>query len=97
MLQMIQEELFAVESQEEMDVFKRIFAPLKPSLAAVKNQKHSAFIPVASCSTSTNKHIEPQKRLFTTKKSRTKESSERPSADELNTLAVQLLYREEGE
>lgn len=95
-LRLVQEELLKITSMEEMDAALKILAPLKPTLAAVRSQQELANnFPVASTSTPHNKNIMPQRRIFSTKKGRKpKATMAKPSAEEADNIAFQLLHRE---
>lgn len=68
-LRTIEEHLTNVDYFEEIKAIKKIIAPIGPTLNAIKNQKHldMPLMPLAK-KTSVNKNIEPQRRLFSTKK-----------------------------
>lgn len=92
-LQLIQDEISKVSTSEEMDAVEKMYAPMKPTLAAVRSQQQFAKKFVGESSkTPSNKKIEPQRRLFSTKKRKTQKASlAKPTAEEADMLAVQLL------
>lgn len=92
-LQRFKENLFASTSLEELHVFENILAPLEPTLAAVRNQQKSTFVPLVSSTIPHNKSITPQRRLFSTNTKKKKHQFlQKPSAEGSDTLAIQLLY-----
>lgn len=97
LLQYVQEEVLHVTSLNQIEAAERIFAPLKPTLAAVKSQDQSStnLTMTSSSNTPHNKNIQPQRRLFATKQCRKKKKAlKKPSAEEADVLAIHLLHRE---
>ncbi|CAG9763582.1 unnamed protein product [Ceutorhynchus assimilis] len=81
--QYILEQLAAVSSLEEMEAFERIVAPLKPTLAAVRDQLQSNYVPLKCASISAHKNIEPQRRLRIPDKFRKHETRDDKKQDSL--------------
>uniref|UniRef100_A0A6P7GVN3 Uncharacterized protein LOC114341342 n=1 Tax=Diabrotica virgifera virgifera TaxID=50390 RepID=A0A6P7GVN3_DIAVI len=93
LVQTIQELIFNTQTLEEIEAIKTIVAPIQPTLEAIRNnqaQRKSFPLPMIAPS---NKNIEPQRRLFKTKKApKTKKTLSVPSVDEMDTLARQLIH-----
>ncbi|XP_072401025.1 uncharacterized protein [Diabrotica undecimpunctata] len=91
--QTIQELIFNTKTLEEIEAIKTIVAPIQPTLEAIRNnQAHRKSFPLPM-TTPGNKNIEPQRRLFKTKKVlKKKKILSVPSADEIDSLAMQLIH-----
>ncbi|XP_050499982.1 uncharacterized protein LOC126880257 isoform X1 [Diabrotica virgifera virgifera] len=95
----LQNEIKLVNSIEEIEVFERNMAPIWPCLAAVRDHRKSHVgLPEVSASIKNippNKKIEPQRRLYRTKKQPKgkKLTLNKPSAQEADLLAAQLLLK----
>lgn len=89
LLASLQQQILGTRSLEEIELIKNIIAPIKPTLDAVRNSSSHLLNTVQNVPH--NKKIEPQRRLFTTKKSQKKRVLTAPTTDEGNVLALQLL------
>lgn len=90
-LAIFQQQILGTCSLEEIAAIKKIIAPIAPTINAIRNTKASYSLDSSSKNTPNNKKIEPQRRLFTTKKKRKAQVRPVVSSDEQDILAVQLL------
>lgn len=95
LLQVFREDVLQATSMEELEAIEKLMAPLKPTLAAVKNQQQAACSFPSSSTVPHNKIIQPQRRLFSTQKSKKKSklALKTPSAGEADVLAIQMLNK----
>lgn len=92
LLQRFQEILNKVDSEEDIEIVSRLIKPILPSIQARK----SKFLPTPEPTAPKVMKFEPQRRLFSTKKShkKTSLSISRPTNKEQDDIAAQLLFPE---
>lgn len=91
--QTLQECIFKTQSLDEIDAIKKIVASIPPTLEAIRTNiiNRKSFPP--SKRTPGNKKIEPQRRLFKTKKTfKRNKTLPVPSVKENDIIAISLLH-----
>lgn len=83
-----------VTSHKQLDALKKIMAPAKSTIAAIANTEIIPFSQNQSKKIPHNKNIEKQRRFYKTKKisKRTSNQLVQPDANDMDTIAVKLLY-----
>mgnify|MGYP007063902126 CR=1 FL=1 len=96
-LNMLQEVISSASSMEEMDAIDEIVAKIKPTISAM-HSKIGIFTSI-SRNIPANKNVEPQRRLFSTKKSSSKLSKSFQSMDteEKKKIALSLIITEDNQ
>lgn len=88
--------LKSATTMEQVDIFDKAIAPIGPILAGMSSTNFSTNCktPVhAKITVPHNKKILPQRRMFTTKKSKTKRKAKvsKPNSEESNAIAYNLM------
>jgi hypothetical protein len=82
----------SITSMEEVEVLKKMIAPIAPTLTAVRQKNSQIKIKARKILIPHNKKIEPQRRLFSTKKKKRCTSRLRkPNAEETEKIAISAI------
>jgi hypothetical protein len=82
----------SITSMEEVEVLKKMIAPIAPTLTAVRQKNSQIKIKARKILIPHNKKIEPQRRLFsTTKKKRCTSRLRKPNAEETEKIAISAI------
>ncbi|KAJ8910232.1 hypothetical protein NQ315_015924 [Exocentrus adspersus] len=87
-----------ISSFEELEAVKKIIAPIKPTIDALRYQKENINLAFPSTSrTPSNKKIVPQRKFFPTKKNIKRKRAKllKPSSEEANLLAIKALKKKQ--
>lgn len=85
-----------ISTIEKLNVLKKLFLPLIPTLTAIRNKSNTPTLKIKTSQTSpTNKKIIPQRRLYSTKKPRKvlDKVLETPSRTEQNHISASLIFK----
>ncbi|CAH1722529.1 unnamed protein product [Aphis gossypii] len=85
-----------ISTIEELNVLKKSFLPIIPTLTAIRNKSNTTNLKSKTSQTSpTNKKIIPQRRLYSTKKTRKtlEKVLETPSRIEQNQISASLILK----
>lgn len=81
-----------IQTTSEIEALKKLIAPIEPTLLAVTQQNKSFHENKQSNKVPANKKVTPQRRLYSTKKSKKRRIKlKKPLNEEANAIALRLL------